>query len=124
METAANNNKQEKAVNLEDFKLGMVNAMGDILTKELSGQIGQMSMPEIMGWVAENCTEEKLKQYRNLVTNKILGLQADGRPSKYFNQALSIDNVQDLFEQTLTTYASAIRNQIKNKTNAARNTAI
>lgn len=68
-------NKKEKVINLEDFKLGMVNAIGDILTKELSSHIGQMSMPEMTGWVAENCTEEKLKQYRNLVTNTILGLQ-------------------------------------------------
>ena len=115
-------NSQEKKINLEDFKLGMVNAMGDILTKEFSKNIGDMSMPEIMGWVNENCTDEKLSIYKNLVTNTILRLQneIEGQPATYFNQRLPIGDIQELFDITLETYGGSIRNQIKNKTNRAR----
>jgi len=110
----------EIAVNLEDYKNSMVNIVGDALTKEFSVQIGQMSMPEIMAWVEDNCTDEKIAEYKNLVTNTVL-IEQQNELSRRFDRILSIGEIGDLFDITVSSEAAAIRNQIKNKTNSERN---
>lgn len=104
--------KEGKAINQESIDK-MTDMIGDVLTQEFSSEIGNMNMFEIMEWTEENCTDEKLKQYRNLVVNTILSRQSEGELLS--DTTLSIGEITELFDTVVSTQAASIRNQIKNK---------